>query len=442
MKLFKSKLLWLLKGEAGVAAILQTIFSRTFILAVNLITGIITARVLGPEGRGIQAAIGFWPGVLASTFTLGLPISIVYNFRKYPEKKSELFASTLVLCSILGLLASITGYLFLPHVLNKYSNETIAFAQYIVFTTIAILFCLVLYGAYEGIQKFTISNQARSSIAILTLVFLLALTFSNSLTPYTSSIARLTIYVPVAIWLLFGLWKTLKPKFKDLIPSSKLLVNYGLRSYGINLFGAVSSQVNQALVVSALSPTEMGLFAIGVSFSNMLHVFRTSISTVLLPKAAARPKEEVISLTARAARLCAALTLASGLIAIVLAPQLVTLLYGSEFLEAVVLFRLSVLEVLLIGVTLVLSQAFLSLNKPGTITILQAVGLAAGIPLRMVLIPNYGIVGAGIAILLSTAVRFVFILACFPIILKTRPPNLFINKSDLSYLKKAVFKAT
>ena len=92
--------------------------------------------------------------------------------------------------------------------------------------------------------------------------------------------------------------------------------------------------------------------------------------------------------------------------------------------------------------TLVLSQAFLSLNKPGIVTVLQATGLATGVPLRLVLIPAYGYVGAGIAILLSTVIRFVLIVACFPIFLKCKVPNLIITKNDILYLTKNIFKIT
>ncbi len=442
MQFFISKIRWLFKGETGVSATLQTVFSRFFILAINLGTGVLTARILGPEGRGEQAAIGFWPGVLASTFTLGLPISIVYNFRRYPEKKSEIFASALILCSILGLVASLVGYTFLPFVLNKYSAKTVAFARVMVFTTIAILFSLVLYGAYEGIQRFSVSNKARTLIAVSTLFLLVLFALTGTLNSHTSSVAYLSIYVPISLWLLVGLWRILKPKFTNILPSSKLLVSYGIRSYGIDLFNAVSNQVNQALVVSALTPLEMGLFAISTSFTNMLSIFRVSIVTVLLPKMAAQSKEEVLEVTGRATRICAALTLITGLVTVVIAPQLITLLYGAEFLEAVILFRISVLEVLLLGITLVLSQAFLSLNKPGIVTVLQAIGLAAGVPLRLALIPAYGFVGAGIAILLSTIIRLMFILACFPVFLKCRVPNLLITKNDVLYLTKTVFKTT
>ena len=437
-----AKVNWLMKGEGGIAATLQTVFSRFFILAINLATGIITARMLGPEGRGEQAAIIFWPGVLASTFTLGLPISIVYNFRRYPEKRSQMFASALVLCSILGLLASFTGYAFLPYVLNQYSAETIAFARIMVFATISILLNLVLYGAYEGIQKFHMSNKALTLVAVMTLSLLLIFSLSGTLNSYTSSIAYLAIHVPISIWLLIGMWHILKPKFKGILSSSKVLLGYGVRSYGIDLFSAVSDQINQALVVSALSPLEMGLFAISTSFTNMLSIFRVSIVTVLLPKMAARSQKEVVAVTGRAARICAALTLMTGLLTIIAAPQLITVLYGADFLEAVILFRISVLEVLLLGITLVLSQAFLSLNRPGIVTVLQATGLIAGVPLRLILIPAYGYVGAGIAILLSTIIRFVFILACFPILLKCRVPNLLMTKDDVSYLAKTIFKIT
>ena len=130
--------------------------------------------------------------------------------------------------------------------------------------------------------------------------------------------------MPIAFWLLIGLWRILKPRLTNIVPSLKLLISYGAQSYGIDLFNAVSNQVNQALVVSALSPVEMGLFAISTSFANMLSVFRLSIVTVLLPKMAAQSKKDIIEVTGRATRICGALTFIAGVSIVAIAPQLIT----------------------------------------------------------------------------------------------------------------------
>ena len=67
---------WVLQGRGATAATLQTALARVLILAINMGTGIITARFLGPQGRGEQAAIILWPQLLAYLMTLGLPAAL------------------------------------------------------------------------------------------------------------------------------------------------------------------------------------------------------------------------------------------------------------------------------------------------------------------------------------------------------------------------------
>jgi O-antigen/teichoic acid export membrane protein len=43
-----------------------------------LVTGILAARALGPDGRGTQALLTLLPFVLSQVGTLGLPTAVVY----------------------------------------------------------------------------------------------------------------------------------------------------------------------------------------------------------------------------------------------------------------------------------------------------------------------------------------------------------------------------
>ena len=101
-----------------------------------------------------------------------------------------------------------------------------------------------------------------------------------------------------------------------------------------------------------------------------------------------------------------------------------SLLYGREYRGANVVLRILVLEVVLSGATLVLSQAFMALGRPGIITALQVTGLALTVPLMFLLIPRFGIAGAGAALLCSTIARLIFVLVSFPVFLKMRVPSL------------------
>jgi O-antigen/teichoic acid export membrane protein len=99
-----------------------------------------------------------------------------------------------------------------------------------------------------------------------------------------------------------------------------------------------------------------------------------------------------------------------------------------------------VVEVVVSGATLVLSQAFMAAGRPGVITALQLTGLLLTVPLMVLLVPRYGIVGAGAALLLSTTARFIFVLASFPVFLKVPIPQVFPKREDLLYMAQAISK--
>ena len=82
------------QGRSGATAVMQSLAIKLLVIAVNTATGIITARMLQPEGRGELAALILWPVFLANAMTLGVPSSLVYNLRREPERASQFFART------------------------------------------------------------------------------------------------------------------------------------------------------------------------------------------------------------------------------------------------------------------------------------------------------------------------------------------------------------
>lgn len=70
------------KQRGSLGNVVQIFASNVFILGLNVLTGIIIARFLGPEGRGEQAAMIMWPRFLAYSLTLGIPAALVYYMKK------------------------------------------------------------------------------------------------------------------------------------------------------------------------------------------------------------------------------------------------------------------------------------------------------------------------------------------------------------------------
>jgi O-antigen/teichoic acid export membrane protein len=143
-------------------------------------------------------------------------------------------------------------------------------------------------------------------------------------------------------------------------------------------------------------------------------------------------------MTSRAMRMSTILCALGGIGIAVLGPTALSLLYGKEFRGASVVLRILVLEVVLGGAAQVLAQAFMALGRPGVITGLQVTGLALTVPLMLVLVPRFGIVGAGTALLGSTVARLIFVIASFPVFLKMRVPDLLPMREDWRFLARAV----
>jgi O-antigen/teichoic acid export membrane protein len=181
----------------------------------------------------------------------------------------------------------------------------------------------------------------------------------------------------------------------------------------------------------------MGIYVVALSLSRMLNAFHTSVVMVLFPKAVSQPASTVRELTSRAMRMSTLLTASAGAVMIALGPQVLALLYGNAYRSADTVLRILVVEVILSGAALVLSQAFMALGRPGVITAVQVTGLLVTIPLMLVLIPRFGVAGAGVALLISTTLRLILVIASFPIALKMPVPAVLPRMEDLVYMSRA-----
>lgn len=428
------------RAMSSVSAVIQSVAAKLLIIGINALTGIITARALRPEGRGELAAMILWPVFLAFALSMGIPSALTFQLRRNPEKQSQLMGAGLLLGLLSGAIAALVGMLFMHAWIPQYPPRVILFARIFLFSAPLSSLLVVGRAALESRGDFTASNKLLIWSPAMTLVWLLALLATHSMTPISAALA----YVPVGIvplsWMMWRLWKLFHPTLTALRDSVRQLFAYGIRSYGIDLCGTMALYVDQALVVRLLEPGMMGTYVVALSLSRMLNAFHTSVVMVLFPKAVSCLPEEVVEMTSRAMRMSTVLATVAGIGIVALGPQVLSLLYGREYRGANVVLRILVLEVVLSGATLVLSQAFMALGRPGIVTALQVTGLALTVPLMFLLIPRFGIAGAGAALLCSTIARLTFVLVSFPVFLKMRVPSLFPKPEDLRFAADAIGK--
>lgn len=425
-------------SRPGFYAVTQTVGSKTLILGLQAATGILTARILGPAGRGELAAMILWPLFVANVTTFGIPSSLIYHLRNRAGERERLVANGFVMSLVTGVIAAAAAAGLLPWELRQYSPAIVRAADWFLITVPLCSITLAGRAALEAAHDFKASNAIQILTPLATLAGLLLFIAVHRLNPYSAAIAYVAASVP-SFWLMIArVGRAGMNMARVQLATIRQLLQFGIRSYGIDILGTLALQVDQVLVVSLLNASAMGSYVVVLSLSRMLNVFQTSVVMVLFPKAAGHSASKVMAMTGDAVRISGLVTATCGVVICLAGPALLRVVYGAEYAAAAGALRILVLEAVLSGVTFVLAQAFMALNRPGVVTLLQGIGLSLCIPLMLLLIPRYGIYGAALSLLVSTSARLLFVLASFKTFLKIAPPRLLPAWRDIQQLMSAV----
>jgi enterobacterial common antigen flippase len=436
MPVFTEKVRALFLSRTGTAATIQTLLSRIVVMTLNLLTGILIARLLGADGRGEQAAIILWPQFFSCIMTLGIPSALIYNLKRYPDEQAKFFSAATIVSVGLGSLAALIGVLVIPQWMAHYSPIVMHATQWFMALTPMLLLALTFTAALEACEQFGKANQARYLQGSLTFLMVMGLGVAHLATPLTLAAAYLLPTLPM-LWLMGG---QLRQEFGfSRLPSHGIyqrLLNYGLRAYGIELLGTLYLQIGGMLVVKILTASELGWYTVALSLSRMLSLLQSSVVTVLLPKTAARPPEEVLQMTGQATRVSLICLMVPSVVIGLAAPLILTTFYGPEFGQAVQTLRVLLLEALLSSATYVLTRAFMALGRPGLVAALQIAGLVVAVPATVLFMGLFGLLGASLALFASSCFRLIITLICFPLILKVPTPSLVLQKADFQLLQR------
>jgi O-antigen/teichoic acid export membrane protein len=421
-------------------AIIQTVLANFGVLVLNIVSGIITARTLGPSGRGSLAAILMWPQFLAYGLSLGVPVASVYWLRRRPDDARQIVGTGLLLSAVLGTAAAVVGYVVIPFSLRTYPHHVIALAQNWVVVTPLALLAVTLIAQVQAAGAFTKFNTFRFLSPLSVLCVIVAAWALGDLSFGTAALAYLLAATPATIWIGNWVWKHYRPTLSHPMATSRLIIGYGVRAWGADLLATIASQVDRILVVGLLSPEAMGLYVVAQSTSSLLGVLPSAVSPITLPQSSGLDTAGIMELTGRAVRATLYVMVIASIPLFALGGLLLEMVYGEKFSAASAVLPFLLVEAIADGLTSVLAQAFLASGFPGTVTLLEAVGVSTSIPLLYLLIPRFGLRGAGFALMIATLCRFILVLASFPRKLKSRPPGLVMPRAEFVALVHRVWK--
>jgi O-antigen/teichoic acid export membrane protein len=375
-----------------------TLAARVAAFAFSLITNVVLARSLGPEGRGIYAVAVLVPALIGLAAQLGLGPANVYHFSKGLISGDELVGHAISMGLLLGTVCYIAmfGYVSVSSATHVFG---VAPALLLV-TCAAIPFTLTtafLQGVLTGAQRFglfnaTIISQYASPTIVLVIAMLLsprsvvaavvAWTVSGIVTAFVSlgCVARVA---PIVIRLRLS---TLGP-----------LLRFGLLSYLGSLTSFVNYRFDVLLVNLFAGARQVGLYAVGTGLAEVVWYLANAAGIVLAPRIAASSEREADQITEGVCRIVTFMALVSGVLLALLAPYVIVLFFGGPFAESTWAVWLLLPGIVTFSVARILSMYLLGRNRLKIDLFASLVGLVVTLVLDLILIPRFGFRGAAIA---------------------------------------------
>lgn len=424
----------LLDGASGTAAAAQTTLATLIVLAFNVVTGVVTARLLGPHGRGELSALLLAPQVLAFLFTLGLPAALIVLGKRDRARQSGLIGTALALSAVMATVAVGAGYVLLPTLLAQYGERTVAFARMLLLFVWIGVPSTVLVAALQLRERFRAFNRVRYLQGFAVLAALLVLAAAGPLRPGTAALAYLLPTLPFFLWNAVWAAREFRPELKAFFRNCRQLLSFGTRVHGTDVVGTLLAQLDKVILVAVLAPAAFGVYVVAFNLSRLVATFANSAVPVLLPRSAGRPLPEVLAVTARALSAVVVLTLAVVVGFTLLGAVMLRVLYGAAFAGGYATLLILSAEAALVAAASILQQPYLVLDRPGTVALIQSAGLVVAVPLVYALGTHFGIAGAAAGLLSGTTVRLLLTYGGYRRLLGVAPPPLVPTRSECALL--------
>jgi O-antigen/teichoic acid export membrane protein len=372
-----------------------------------VVTGVVTARSLGPTDRGYLALVILVPIVLHIVGAIGLPRATTYFIASDPAQEDTVIRAIrlpiVVQAAVLTLLQ-----IAIFSVLLEGDPASVKWAG----AAVVPLLWANLVEAYckavlQGERRYGAFNILRSASIIFYLVGVVLVAAFGQAGLVQFAIAYVVANVLSAAVTLAVVAAGRKSRPAPPTPvTRRSLLRFGLRGYLVSLSPIGTFRLDQALIGFLLPAQALGMYVVGLSFTNLPTFISRSIGMIAYPQVAAAPD-------ARADEMSRffwfSIVLTGGVVVVleIAAGWLVPLFFGDAFEEAVVLTRILLLGAFFDGARRVLTDTSSGEGRPGLGSIAELTSWLVLVPALIVLMPIWDEEGVAVATTISSAASFV-----------------------------------
>jgi len=374
----------------------STILGQGLVLGFGILTGILSARMLGPAGRGEYVAVCIWPTGIATLLSLGINQAVAYNVGRRAFSVSEMATAVVIVGFIQSVLTVLVGLLVIPRVLANYSPTVQHLG--ILFLSLTPAWILGVYtgSLFQGGQDLLRFNLIRVLPPVVYFAGLLGIYLTHHANLQAVILSQLLGYV-VALFVGSALvWRIFRPRWlwnRAAIPS---LVSFGYRTQATTLANYFNQRIDQIVLSLFVPPRQLGFYAVAVTLSTTVTVFPFAAGIVTFSRGSRQHSEDAKATIGHSFRASLAWLLTSCLALYFLAPFLIHWVFGQAFDGSIQACRILLPGAFMIGMNQVLYNGASALGRPGLPSCAEGVSMAVTAVGLYILVPRYGYVGAAI----------------------------------------------
>jgi O-antigen/teichoic acid export membrane protein len=431
--------LWKLAEDFG--GTLGTIFAK---MGFGVLIGIITARTLGPDARGIFALVSTFPASLTTLFKFGQAQATIYFIRREKEDVSKV-ASTAVWFGLVtgGLL--VAGVILLrEQILATVLRGVPLWALMAVCPMIPILLMeSYLYGVLQATDRFRVYNTRLLGESVIALLLMATVLIGLGWGLPGALGVSVVLNTVMLLWVFWTVHRETPLGFRFDRELLRRMLRYGGKSHLQIIASHFNFKAGVYLCSYYLTPADVAFYAIGAKFAEQMMSIPQSLGLAMFPRLAGMSEERVHAMTAAACRQTLAIAIVAAIGLSVAGRFVIVTLYGPDYEPAAVPLRWISWGIVMMSMYVLLSRDFTARDRQLINVTAAYIALGGNLTLGALLIPEYGIRGAAIGTTCSYSIAALVLYGFF--LRESRLPwyeALILNSSDIERWRRLASEVT
>jgi O-antigen/teichoic acid export membrane protein len=390
-------------------AIAGTFLTNIIILSCGIATGILSARLLLPDGRGALAAVLFWPHLVAGIGILSVNEAITYHASLPDIHLRGLRAASFWLAVALSCLTVLICFFLLPTLLGRDRAEYVYFAKiYLIIFVPASFIAMNLLAVDQGRLNFRLYNLLRVIHPFFYLAGILFFWYIGEVSVRSIACAALTGIVLSAVirTIISSRDLLIRPDFNR----GRQVLYMGVRFHITNLLMFAGTEIDKLVIILMLDNVSLGLYVSAMTVASTgLGLITQTFNTVLFPHIARNAeREHKRSLVIRSLRYSVVLLFVFQTFLAIISPAIVPIVFGKAFVEAVPIAVVLTLTFMLKGIKNIMVYSLRGMDRTRAASLAEVVVVVTFI-IAAITLRELGLLGIGVAMFAAHLLSLIYL---------------------------------